>query len=113
MSFEFEKQSALRILQGIEEGTMSASESFALLDEADPVLVHFIFRWLRKRYREHPAGDAVLGRLKDVCNAHRSITRKAKAGEDDPVVMWFEGAYSYKDLEGPEFIDIVVEKLEG
>lgn len=92
---------------------MDASESFGLLDEADPTLLHFMFKWLRKRYRDHDAADAVLGRLRAVCNEHRALTRKAKAGEDDPVVSWFEGTYQYKDLTAAEFIDIVVEKLEG
>ena len=113
MSFEHEKQTALRMLEGIELGTMSPSESYVLLNEADPTLVYFIFKWLRKRYREHEAGDAVLGRLREVCNEHRSLTRKAKAGEEDPVVEWFEGSHSYKDLSSEEFIDLVVEKLEG
>ncbi len=113
MAFEHEKQSALRILQGIEEGTMSAVESYNLLEEADPTLVYFIFKWLRKRYRDHPAAQGVLGRLGEVCNTYRAITRKAKAGEDDPIVGWFEGTHVYKDLEGPEFISIIVEKLEG
>lgn len=113
MSFEHEKQTALRLLQGIELGTMTADESYRELSEADPTLVYFIFKWLRKRYREHPAAEGVLGRLAEVCNEYRDITRRAKEGEDDPVVGWFEGSYQYKDLEGPEFIDLIVEKLEG
>lgn len=113
MAFEYEKQSALRMLQGIEEGTMSAAESFDLLDEADPTLVYFMFKWLRKRYREHPAAQGVLGRLSEICNTYRAITRKAKAGEEDSLVGWFEGSYKYKDLEATEFIEIIVEKLEG
>jgi hypothetical protein len=113
MSFEHEKQSALRILEGIELGTMDSSESYSHLRDADPALVYFMFKWLRKRYRDHEAATGVLGRLADVCNEHRDITRHAKAGEDDPIVMWFEGTYKYKDLTASEFIDIVVEKLEG
>lgn len=92
---------------------MTADESYRELRDADPVLVHFIFRWLRKRYRDHPAADGVFGRLSTLCANHRDITRHAKGGEDDPVVGWFEGTYRYKDLDSSEFIDIVVEKLEG
>jgi len=92
---------------------MSPDESYHELRDADPALVHLIFRWLRKRYRDHEAAEGVLGRLAEVCNAHRDITRHAKAGQDDPVVHWFEGAYKYKDLEATEFIDLIVEKLEG
>ncbi len=113
MSFEHEKQSALRVLEGIELGTMTADESYGELRDADPTLLYFMFKWLRKRYREHEAGAGVLGRLADVCNVHRELTRRAKEGEDDPVVGWFESSYKYKDLTAAEFIDLVVEKLEG
>ena len=113
MCFEEEKKSALRILEGIELGTMTADESHDLLVNEDPVLIYFMFKWLRKRYRDHIAAQLVLGRVNEIRNTYRSITRKAKEGEDDPVVAWFESTYAYKDLEGPEFIDIVVDKLEG
>lgn len=113
MSFQHEKQTALRMLEGIEQGTMTPAESYTLLDEADPTLVYFVFKWLRKRYKDHPAADGVLGRVKEICNTYRAITRKAKSGEDDPVVEWFEGTYDYKDLAAAEFIDVIVEKLEG
>jgi len=113
MPFEHEKQTALRILEGIELGTMDPEESYGELRDAEPVFVYFIFKWLRKRYREHEASAGVLGRLAELCNEHRDLTRMAKEGEEDPVVGWFEGSYKYKDLTGPEFIDIVVEKLES
>jgi hypothetical protein len=113
MAFEHEKRTALRMLEGIELGTMTPAESYAALEEADPTLVYFIFKWLRKRYRDHPAAEGVLGRLAEVCNTHRSLTRKAKQGEDDPVVGWFESTYAYQDLEAADFIDCIVEKLEG
>ena len=92
---------------------MTVDESYRELRDADPALVHLIFRWLRKRYRDHPAAEGVLGRLSALCSSHRDITRHAKGGEDDPVVGWFEGTHRYKDLESSEFIDLVVEKLEG
>lgn len=113
LAFEHEKQTALRLLEGIELGTMTSDESYRELREADPTLVYLIFKWLRKRYREHPAAEGVLGRLAEVCNEHRDITRHAKGGEEDPVVGWFEGTYQYKDLDSTEFIDLIVEKLEG
>lgn len=113
MAFEHEKRTALRLLEGIELGTMTTGECFREFSDADPVLVYFIFKWLRKRYRDHDAGPGVLGRLADLCNEHRSLTRRAKGGEDDPIVGWFEGSYKYKDLNSEEFIDIIVEKLEG
>ncbi len=114
MSFEYEKSVALRILEGIEQGSMSAGESFNLISDAEPVLVALIFKWLRAHYYpQHPAADGVLGRLVTLCTAHPSVPRKAKQGESDVIVEWFEDTYSYRDLGSREFIDLIVEKLEG
>lgn len=104
-------QEALRILEGIEEGTMSASDSQAIVEEADPALVYLIFTWLRKRYKEHTNSDAVIGRLVEVSN-RGNIAKQMNEGKADPVSRWFEENYSYKDLEKKEFIDLVVDKLE-
>lgn len=102
------------MLTGIEQGLMTPDEVYPLLEAADPTLVYFIFKWIKKYYhREHDDFEVVRGRLSDVKNSYRSLTRKAKAGEEDPVVEWFEGTHRYSELEAPEFIDIVVEKLEG
>lgn len=84
------------------------------MEEADPTLVYFIFTWLRAWYPpSHPAADAVLGRLGELCSLHPEAARRAKEGQKDALVEWFEDAYSYRDFRGAEFIDLVVEKLEG
>ena len=102
VEFEHEKKTALRLLQGIELGTMTTDESYGELRDADPALLFLIFKWLRKRYREHPAADGVLGRLSDLCNEHRDITRRAKAGEDDPRrELGLRGTHQYKAWRGP------------
>src|SRR5262245_49738583 len=111
MSFEQEQRAALRILEGIEEGTMSATESLALVEEADPALVYLIFTWLRKRYADHPNADAVIGRL--VAITRGDVPRMMKEGQADPVSRWFEESYSYRTLEAKEFIELIVEKLDG
>lgn len=114
MAFEDEKREALTMLQGIELGLMTPDQSYALLEQADPVLVHFIVKWIKKHYhRDNEMSDEVRPRLAEVLNSYRSITRMAKAGESDPIVDWFEGSYKYRDLSAEEFIDVVVEKLEG
>ena len=113
MAFEQEQRAALRILEGIEEGTMSAADSFELVDNADPALVYLIFTWLRKRYAQHPNADAVIGRVVAITDGHPSVTAKMKEGQADPVVEWFEDGYSYKDLDAKQFIEMIVEKLEG
>jgi hypothetical protein len=113
MALEQEQRAALRILEGIEEGTMSAADSFALVDEADPALVYLIFTWLRKRYADHENADAVIGRLLAISNRYTAVTKKMNEGKADPVVQWFEESYSYKELPKTEFIELIIEKLEG
>jgi hypothetical protein len=112
MALEQEQQAALRILEGIEEGTMSASDSFALVEAADPALIYLIFTWLRKRYADHPNSDAVLGRLLAISD-RGAVPRMMKEGQADPVSQWFEESYSYRQLDSKEFIELIVEKLEG
>lgn len=91
---------------------MSANDSLALVEEADPALIYLMFTWLRKRYSDHPNSDAVIGRLVEVSN-RGSVAKQMKEGQADPVSRWFEETYSYKDLGSKEFIELIVEKLEG
>lgn len=112
MAFEQEQRAALRILEGIEEGTMSAQDSLALVEDADPALVYLIVTWLRKRYADHANSDAVIGRLVAISDKP-AVKELMKEGKEDPVIEWFEDSYKYKDLEKAEFIELIIEKLEG
>ena len=114
MAFNKEKAAAQRLLGALEDGTLGAADTFFLVEEADPTLVYFIFTWLRAWYPpSHPAADAVLGRLGELCSRHPKAARIAKDGQKDAIVAWFEDAYGYRDFRAAEFIDLVVEKLEG
>jgi hypothetical protein len=112
MAFDQEQRAALRILEGIEDGTMSAADSQELVEAAEPVLVYLIFTWLRKRYADHTNADAVLGRLAAVSN-RGTVPAQMKEGKQDSLVEWFEETYSYKDLDAKQFIEIVIDKLES
>ncbi len=91
---------------------MSAADSFALFDDADPALIYLISGWLRAHYASHPASDAVLGRLVAI-TGKPAIAAKLKEGQEDPVVEWFEDGYSYRELDAKAFIALIVDKLEG
>ncbi|HET9992702.1 MAG TPA: hypothetical protein VFQ65_29410 [Kofleriaceae bacterium] len=112
MEVEQHQRAAHRILEGIEEGKLSAADSQAIVEDADPALVYLLFTWLRKRYKDHPNADAVIGRLVDVSN-RGSISKQMNEGKADPVSRWFEEGYSYKDYNAQEFIELVVDKLES
>ncbi|PRP90690.1 hypothetical protein ENSA5_62360 [Enhygromyxa salina] len=112
--FAREKRETLVLLRGIVQGLADPAESDRKLEAADPTLVYFLFRWIKKYYhRDQEGADIVRARLREVTNANRGLTRKAKDGEVDPIVEWFEGNYRYRELSAEQLVDIVVEKLEG
>ena len=114
MAFNREKAAAQRLLGALEDGKLGAADTFHLVEEADPTLVYFVFAWLRAQYPpSHPASDAVLGRLGELCSRYPKAARMAQDGKEDPLVEWFEDTYGYRDFRAEEFIDLVVEKLEG
>lgn len=114
MAFETEKEAARRMLAALEDGQLGASTTHQLYSDADPALVHFLFAWLRAWYPpSHPAADAVLGRLGDLVDKHPAVASLATEGKSDVVVEWFEDAYAYRDFRADEFVDLIVEKLEG
>ncbi len=114
MAFEHEKRRARHLLAALEDGRLDTADTNHLVKDADPALVHFIFAWLRAHYpSSHPAADAVLGRLSALCTRYPVAARLAKEGSKDPIVAWFEEDESYRDHRANEFIDLIVEKLEG
>ncbi len=113
MAFTHENQRALRILESIEQGSASAAESYRLIEDADPTLVYFIFTWLRKHYAEHPAAEGVIGRLVELATKYPALTRQLEIGKADAVVTWFEETHRYREFESREFIEVIVDKLEG
>ena len=114
MSFEHEKRVARSILAAIEDAGVTPARTFDLVRDADPALLHLIFSWLRTRYpSSHPTSDGVLGRLSDLCTQHPKAAQLAKTGQSDPVVAWFEKGHNYRHYSATDFLDLVVDKLEG
>lgn len=113
MAFEQQTKEALRILEGIERGSMSAEDSSRLVEDADPALIYLLFTWLRQQYGgSNPASEAVLGRLVAI-SSRGAVASKMKKGQADPVVEWFEESYSYRNIAASEFVEMIVEKIEG
>ena len=112
MALEQEQRAALRILESIEDGSLSSTELFSLVDDADPALLYLIITWLRKHYVDHVNADTIGTRLVEL-SSRGSIAAKMKEGQQDAVVQWFEENYSYRKLEAKPFIELIIEKLEG
>jgi len=114
MAFDHEKRQASRMLDAIENATLSTADARPLFEEADPALVYLIFGWLRARYgRGHSAGEGVLGRIVELCQASPTVARAARDGERDLVAQWFEETHEYRDFDRDGFVDLVVDKLES
>jgi len=110
-----EKQEALRLLHGIENGGLSPADAAVIAENIDHVLVYVIVSYLRAI---HPASDpvanAVLERVVNLTSGSPTVVRKHKEGEEDPVSRWFEDEYDYADFRGrdAELIALIVDKLE-
>ena len=114
MEFAQEQREALRLLQGVENGTLSTVDAARLVEAADPALVYLLFTWLRKRYGgEHPAAEGVLGRLGELSEGYPSVKAQMQEGKADSIARWFEEEYEYRDFGAEDFVALVVEKLEG
>ena len=114
MAFENEKRNAARLLGALENGNLSLAHTIPLLRAADPALIYFIFAWLRVRYHAgRPASEGVLGRIVGVCSDDSTVAQKARSGETDPIVEWFEETYDYRNFNRDEFVSLIIEKLEG
>jgi hypothetical protein len=116
MTTSTDKNRALRLLHGLDEGGMDVSEARALAEELDPVLVYVIVRFLREVYpASDPAASPVLERVVQLTSAYPALVAKSGEGEKDPVSQWFSSEYSFRDFRrrGDELIDLIVDKLES
>ena len=116
MSFEQEKRESLRLLSGIENGTLTSADAFNVADKRDPVVVHLVLRYLREKYPAHePSSAGVTRRLVELTSTYDKIVAKAKKGEKDSISQWFAENYNMREFfNTPEgLIDLIIEKIEG
>ena len=110
-----QKSEAMRLLDGLENGTMDADDSMFLAEKIDPALFYLLVKFLRACYpASDPAAEAVLGRVVQLTSSGVTLVRKFKEGEQDPISQWFEMDHTFQDFRarGRELVDVVVEKLE-
>jgi hypothetical protein len=116
MSEGIDKGEAVRLLRGLEAGGLAAADARIIAEILDPVLVHFIVKYLRESYpASNPAATAVLDRVVELTSTYPAIVEKSKEGEQDPVSVWFEDEYSFGEFRGRgrELIEMIVDKLES
>lgn len=111
-----DKNTALRLLRGLENGAMTADDARGLAEALDPVLVYVIVRYLREVYpASNPAANAVLDRVVALTNAWPDLVEVSRQGELDSVSEWFVSEYSFVDFRGrgAELVELIVDKLES
>ena len=116
MATNEEGRAAMRLLAGLENGGLSTADAAILAEDLDPVLVYAIVTFLRAVYPvSDPAASSVLDRVVRMSSRSRSLVRKHRQGESDPVSRWFEENHDYRDFRGrgPDLIELLVDKLES
>ncbi len=111
-----EKSETLRLLQGLESGTLQTADAFNIADKIDPLLVYFVFRYLRESYPPtNPASKGVLERMVEVSSTYPQLVAKAKSGEKDPIREWFDDTYSIREYRDnvEEFVELIYGKIDG
>lgn len=101
------------MMDALENASLSVDDARDMFEEADGALVYLLVTWLRERYRGHSAAEGVLGRIVELMQRSPVSARLAREGETDAIARWFEETHEYREFDRDEFIDLVVEKLEG
>ena len=106
----------LRLLEGLENGTLHSADGFAIAERLDDFLLFCIFRYLREKYPSNsPDGQGVMARLLEISQNHPTVVQKSKSGEKDILKEWFDETFTMNQFfSDPEkLIHTVVDKLEG
>ncbi len=107
---------AHRLLMGLENGSVNSADAYNIALDLDPVLLFWIFRFLRDKYpASNQSSQGVLSRLLDLTRTYPELVQKAKSGEDDMISEWFEETFATSDFytDSLGMVTQLVEKLEG
>lgn len=115
MSVLSERSQGLRLLNGLEDGTLDSGDAIEIVDKIDPILTYFVLRFLRGIYKDPNAGGGVIGRLADLGENHQQIAKIMREGEQDSMREWFDDTHDMSEFRGDAegFVDLIVDKLES
>ncbi len=111
-----EHSESLRLLSGLENGTLDAADAYNIAKERDPVLLYFILRFLRENYPpSSPQSKGVIERLVELTGTYTDLVAMAKEGERDPMREWFDDGYTTQQFRAnsEEYLTLIVDKFEG
>ncbi len=115
-SIDQEVRESLRLLNGLEKGTLTAADAFNVADSRDPVIVYFVLRYLREKYpASSPASQGVTSRLVELTGTYDSVIKASKKGEKDSIREWFDDTFEIREFfdKPTELMELLVEKIES
>jgi hypothetical protein len=115
-SIDTEKREGLRLLSGLESGSMTIADAYTIADKRDPVVVYFVLRFLREKYPpSSAAGSGVTGRLVELTSTYDDLVKRSRQGERDSLREWFDDTYNLREFfdRPAELVDLIVDKIEG
>lgn len=116
MSIQMEVKESLRLLMGIENGTLTAADASNVAAGRDPVIVYFVLRYLREKYPpSSPTSQGVTTRLVELTGTYDQVIKASKKGEKDSIREWFDDTYAMREFfdKPEELVELLVEKIEG
>ena len=116
MSLSHSIRDSLRLLEGLESGTLNGADAYEIADKVDPFILSSIFQFLRQKYpASNSASAGVMARLVELSSTYPEIVAKVKNGEKDLLNEWFQETHTMSEFypEPERFLEVLMEKVEG
>ena len=112
---DMNKREVLRFLLAIEEGGLPLDDCYQMLEKMDPLLAHFLLRYLREKFPAKGSATGAADRLLQLLQHHPDAAKLAAPPRDEPMIEWFDDTHSMGEFFGEprQFVDTIVDKLEG
>lgn len=112
---EIDKKEGLRFISAIEDGNYDTATSYNIIDRFDPLFSFFLLKYLREKHPITENSSGAGARLLELLSTYPSIAKLAQVPKNEPLVDWFNDAYSTKSFftNAEPYVELIVDKLEG
>lgn len=116
MSVTSDRNETVRLLRGLEDGTLKSQDAYQIASKRDPIMLYFVLRYLREKHpASSPQSTGVNQRLLELSGTYPDVVAMAKKGEKDAMREWFDDTYAMREFfsDSEKFVDLIIDKLEG
>ncbi len=108
------KDSATHFIEKLDAGQLAVTDAYNSVKAMDPLLAYFVLRFLKEKYGRD-AGSGGAKTLMELLSTYPDVAKLTRVSEDEPMKEWFDDSYSMRQYFGKpsEFIELIVDKLEG